>query len=410
VSTIPSDVEPLSALRVRALAALVGALPEAIEVRQSIHRDPRVGGDDGPTISLLRDLLSGSTQLQVLDIADGLLVRSGGAGAAIAIRAEVDALPIQEASGLPWASERPGVAHLCGHDTHTAALVATIRAIESVGAPVPLVAIFQPREEIIPSGAVDILAYPGLNEQDIRAVLGVHVQPVLSQGTTAAAPGAINAAADNFDIIVRGRPAHGAYPHLGRDPILAASAVVQALQQLVSRRVNPINPAVITVGSIAGGTSHNAIPSEVTLQGTIRSYNEDDRQLLHAELRRITEGVAQGYGCEADATVELGEPVLRNDPELAVIVSAALGKSGYESAPALKSCGADDFSFYGERYPSLMIFAGVGDGVPGGPGLHHPGFVPPNETVSDVARIMVVSYFAIAEQMEAAALVTEEKR
>lgn len=400
----------MTALQERALAALVGALPEAVEVRRDIHRDPYVGGEEGPTVALLRKLLSANDRLQILDVADGLLVRAGGSGAAIAIRAEVDALPIQEASGLPWASGRSGVAHLCGHDAHTAALVATIRAIESVGAPVPLVAIFQPREEIIPAGAVDILAYPGLDEQDIRAVVGVHVQPVLSQGTAAAAPGPINAAADNFDIIVRGRPAHGAYPHLGRDPILAASAVVQALQQLVSRRVNPINPAVVTIGSITGGSSHNAIPSEVTLQGTIRSFDEDDRQLLHAELHRIAEAVAQGYGCEADTTLELGEPVLSNDPELAATVSVALEQGGYESASALKSCGADDFSYYCERYPSLMIFAGVGDGVPGGPGLHHPGFVPPDETVGDLARIMVVSYFAIAEQLQTAALATKEKR
>lgn len=407
---MPPEVEPLSSLRERALAALTGAIPEAVEVRRSIHRDPYVGGEEGPTVALLRELLSGSDQLQMLDVADGLLVRLGGAGAAIAIRAEVDALPIQETSGLPWASERPGVAHLCGHDAHTAALLASIRAIESVGAPVPLVAIFQPREEVIPAGAIDILAYPGLDEHDIRAVLGVHVQPVLSQGTAAAAPGAINAAADNFDITLRGRPAHGAYPHLGRDPILAASAVVQALQQLVSRRVNPINPAVVTVGSIAGGTSHNAIPAAVTLKGTIRSFDDDDRALLHTELQRITEAVAHGYGCEANVVVELGEPVLRNDPELAARVSAALEVEGYRSASALKSCGADDFSFYCERYPSLMIFAGVGDGVPGGPGLHHPEFVPPDETVGDLARIMVVSYFAIAEQLKAAAPTTEEKR
>ena len=393
---------PTPKLRDRALAALADVLPEAIELRHRIHRDPHFGGDEAPTVAELSALLvSDSEERSAVEVAGGLLVRSGGRGAAIAIRAELDALPIQESSDYPWASERTGVAHLCGHDTHTAALVATIRAVEAVGAPVPLVAIFQPREEVIPAGAIDMLAYPGLADHDIRAVLGVHVQPVLSRGTVAAAPGPINAAADNFDIVVTGRPAHGAYPHLGRDPILAAAAIVQGLQQLVSRRIDPMRPSVVTVGSIVGGTSHNAIPAEVRIMGTLRSYDEADQQLLHSELATIVEAIGRAHGCDAKAEIELGEPVLRNDEGLAALVSSALTAGGYTPAPALKSCGADDFSFYCERYPSLMMFAGVGDGSPDSPGLHHPSFVPSDETVGELARIMLMSYFAIAEQLDA---------
>ena len=393
---------PTPKLLDRALAALADVLPEAIELRHRIHRDPHFGGDEAPTVAELSALLvSDSEERSAVEVAGGLLVRSGGRGAAIAIRAELDALPIQESSDYPWASERTGVAHLCGHDTHTAALVATIRAVEAVGAPVPLVAIFQPREEVIPAGAIDMLAYPGLADHDIRAVLGVHVQPVLSRGTVAAAPGPINAAADNFDIVVTGRPAHGAYPHLGRDPILAAAAIVQGLQQLVSRRIDPMRPSVVTVGSIVGGTSHNAIPAEVRIMGTLRSYDEADQQLLHSELATIVEAIGRAHGCDAKAEIELGEPVLRNDEGLAALVSSALTAGGYTPAPALKSCGADDFSFYCERYPSLMMFAGVGDGSPDSPGLHHPSFVPSDETVGELARIMLMSYFAIAEQPDA---------
>jgi len=393
---------PTPKLLDRALAALADVLPEAIELRHRIHRDPHFGGDEAPTVAELSALLvSDSEERSAVEVAGGLLVRSGGRGAAIAIRAELDALPIQESSDYPWASERTGVAHLCGHDTHTAALVATIRAVEAVGAPVPLVAIFQPREEVIPAGAIDMLAYPGLADHDIRAVLGVHVQPVLSRGTVAAAPGPINAAADNFDIVVTGRPAHGAYPHLGRDPILAAAAIVQGLQQLVSRRIDPMRPSVVTVGSIVGGTSHNAIPAEVRIMGTLRSYDEADQQLLHSELATIVEAIGRAHGCDAKAEIELGEPVLRNDEGLAALVSSALTAGGYTPAPALKSCGADDFSFYCERYPSLMMFAGVGDGSPDSPGLHHPSFVPSDETVGELARIMLMSYFAIAEQLDA---------
>jgi len=394
----------IAELRERALAALADALPEAIELRHRIHRDPHFGGDEAATVAELSELLvahGGGSVRDSTEVAGGLLVRSGGKGPAIAIRAELDALPIQESSSYPWASERPDVAHLCGHDTHTAALLATIRAVEAVGSPVPLVAIFQPREEVIPAGAIDMLAYPGLADHDIRAVLGVHVQPVLPRGTVAAAPGPINAAADNFDIVVKGRPAHGAYPHLGRDPILAAAAIVQGLQQLVSRRIDPMRPSVVTVGSIAGGSSHNAIPGEVRIMGTLRSYDEADQELLHSELKTITTAIATAHGCEAEVEVELGEPVLRNDEALAALVSTALTTGGYAPAPALKSCGADDFSFYCERYPSLMMFAGVGDGSPDSPGLHHPSFVPSDDTIGELARIMLLSYFAIAEQLDA---------
>jgi len=395
---------PLAELREHALLALVEALPEAVELRHRIHSDPHVGGDEAPTVAELSHLLNvngGDSERSWIEVAGGLLFRSGGQGPSIAIRAELDALPIDESSAYPWASQRPGVAHLCGHDTHTAALLATIRAVESVGSPVPLVAIFQPREEVIPAGAIDVLAYAGLADHDIRAVLGVHVQPVLPRGTVAAAPGPINAAADNFDIVVSGRPAHGAYPHLGRDPILAAAAIVQGLQQLVSRRVDPMRPSVVTVGSIVGGSSHNAIPGEVRIMGTLRSYDETDQELLHSELKTIVSAIGVAHGCEAVAEIELGEPVLRNDEGLAALVSSALTTGGYTPAPALKSCGADDFSFYCERYPSLMMFAGVGDGSPHSPGLHHPSFVPSDDTVGELARIMLLSYFAIAEQLDA---------
>ncbi|MBR22154.1 MAG: N-acyl-L-amino acid amidohydrolase [Leifsonia sp.] len=402
MSGVLTEDTPLVELREQALQALVTALPEAVELRHNIHRDPHVGGDEASTVARLVELLTPvNNERVVLDVAGGLIVRSGAAGGSIAIRAELDALPIQEASDLPWASRRPGVAHLCGHDAHTAALVATIRAIEAVGVPVPFVAIFQPREEVIPAGAIDMIAAPQLADQELRALVGVHVQPVLTLGSASVVPGPINAAADNFEITVRGRAAHGAYPHLGRDPILAAAAIVQALQQLVARRVDPMRPAVVTVGSINGGSSHNAITTEVVLQGTLRSYDGADQEMLHTELRRIAESVATGHGCEALVSLDFGEPVLRNDGELADLVATALTAHGIELAPALRSCGADDFSYYCQHYRSLMIFAGVGDGVPGAPGLHHPGFVPPDETVGELARIMLLSYFAIAEQLYA---------
>lgn len=388
-------------MRVAANAELQRQLPAAIELRHRLHRQPYVGGAEHPTRELLRAALDG---LVLTDVVEGGLVRIGGDGRAVAIRAELDALPIAEASGVEFASERPGCAHLCGHDVHMAALVATVRTLQAVFATdsaaaavaAPLLAVFQPREEVVPPGAVDFIDRPELDRASVIGMVGVHVQPVLPAGAFSAEAGPINASADTFEIVVRGRPAHGAYPHLGRDPIVAAAAVIQALQHLVSRRTDPIQPAVVTVGKIAGGDAHNQVPGEVTMLGTVRAYDESHRAVLHAELRTAAQATAAAYGCTADVDVHIGEPLLDNDPALSARVTAALRSIGLTAAPPWRSCGADDFAYYGTRVPALMVFAGVGDATPGTPGLHHPAFVPDDRAVGDVARIMLASYFSLA--------------
>lgn len=390
-------------LRTRALERLPQHLPKAFQIRHAIHRAPRVGGDEHATREFLKEQVDFDG---VIDIAEGFLARldpTGGAidAPAIGIRAELDALPVQETSDVAWKSERDGAAHLCGHDVHQAALVAVWETLREIGAPFPFVALFQPREEQIPSGAVDVIADPALRAQGMKAFIGVHVQPVLLRGSVSCAPGAINAAADNFEITVHGTPSHGAYPHLSRDPIVAIAGVVQGLQHLVSRRIDPMLPAVVTIGQIEGGDSHNAIPSSATLRGTIRSYNEVERTLLHREIRRVAEGIAAAHDCTAQVDVHLGEPVLHNNAELAMIVADELHADGFRESEALRSCGADDFAYYGEVIPSLMIFAGVGDGDRRSPGLHHPAFAPPDQVVAEVARIMLLSYFAVAADLAA---------
>lgn len=387
--------------RDRALAQLESELPAAVLLRHAVHADPRPGGDEFATTALVVEALDGVGSTH--PVAEGMFVRIDGAGAAnqglpaVGIRAELDGLPIQERSDLPWRSARPGIAHLCGHDVHIAALVAATRTLAAVELPVPLVAVFQPREEVIPSGAQDFTRDTAMREQNVRAMIGVHVQPVIPAGMVSAAAGPVNASADDFEIVITGVPAHGAYPHLGRDPIVAAAAVVQALQHLVSRRIDPMNPSVLTIGKITGGDSHNQVPGTVTLLGTLRSFSEIDRRTLHAAVREVCDGTALAHGCTAAVDIRLGEPVLHNNPELALSVSRALEDDGMLQATPFRSCGADDFAFYGERFPSLMVFAGVGSGH--GPGLHHPDFVPDDSTVRLIARIMVLSYFAAAGEL-----------
>jgi len=384
----------------RALSALRKHLPDAVELRHAIHRVPHVGTHEAPTADLVATALG---RPQAPWVTQGRIIRFGNsAGPSIALRAELDALPIAEETGVPWASEN-GAMHACGHDVHLAALVAATLAIAEVieGDPdaTGLVAILQPREECLPSGALDIVQSSEFKEQDVRAIIGVHVQPALAAGTFSAAPGAVNAAADEFRVQVIGRAGHGAYPHTTCDPVVAAAHVVQALQYLVSRQSDPMSPTVITIGSIHGGEAPNAVPNSVELTGTIRTYSEDERRALHEAVQRTCRATASIHGCQAEVTIGLGEPVLVNDDGLVAAVSPWICSTGLAEARPLRSCGADDFAYFTALVPGVMVFYGVGDGNASGPGLHSPRFLPDDSHVGGIAAVMVSSYFAAHDHL-----------
>lgn len=375
-------------------AALAAELPGAYELRRRIHQRPDLGGHEQPTAALVAQALGVPDAPAVTE---GRLVRIDvGTGQAVGIRAELDALPIVEATGVPWASTN-GAMHACGHDVHLAALVAFARAVRAAGAPRPLLAIVQPREETYPCGAKDMIESPVFAANDVGAVLGVHVQPTLPRGVVAATPGAVNAAADEFRIVVTGRPGHAAYPHLARDPIVAASAVVLALKQLAALRIDPLHPTVLTVGSLHAGTAANAIPGEAVLRGTLRTFAETDRKELHELIGQTADLTARSHGCTAEVELAIGEPVLDNDPALAAAIVPWLLELGIGKDGDLRSCGADDFAYYSTIRPSLMAFVGVGE--PGGPGLHHPRFLPSDAAVADVAHTMLAGYLAACDTL-----------
>jgi amidohydrolase len=385
--------------------ALDGHLPAAVTLRRALHANPRPSGQEADTlIALLEAIgLSGRRTSQ-----GGAVLRIGDPqGAAIALRTELDALPIVEQTGVSWSATGP-VMHACGHDVHMAALYAVSRTLDECGAPVPLVLALQPREEALPSGAKDLLDDPALTEHDIQGFLGVHIQPRIPQGHYSAVPGPVNAAADEIYIEVTGNPGHAAYPHVTADPVVAAAALIGSLQHLVSRRVNPMNPTVLTIGSIAGGSSPNVIAQSVLLTGTLRTFDEADRLRLSILIEDTASGVAAIHGCVASVRVDFGEPVLDNDPALAAAAPAWLEQAGLCEAPPLRSCGADDFSYYCARYPSLMVFVGTGTGSPDEPGLHHPQFLPSDETVGEVARAMLAAYLGAVSLQQKATLSPEE--
>jgi amidohydrolase len=311
------------------------------------------------------------------------------------VRAELDALPIQERTGASFAAEN-GLMHACGHDVHMAALAALFRAVRRSedSLPGPLLALYQPSEETYPSGA-EAIVREKVRLGEIGAVVAAHVHPEVPWGCLSVDPGPVNASCDYLRITVEGVGGHGAYPHRARDPILALSHVVIALQSLVSRRLDPMHPGVFSVGWTRAGSVENVIPELAEAGGTLRALEPQDRGPLREAALEIVETTARAHGCTARVEVTEGEPATVNDDALAATARALLPEAGFELAQPMRSCGSDDFGFYGQLAPALMVFVGL-DGAPGTTHfpLHHPHFLPPPEAVGAVARAQAVTLVA----------------
>ncbi|WP_449281678.1 M20 metallopeptidase family protein [Leucobacter sp.] len=369
-------------------AAVAEELPGALRLRRRLHRAPCISGDEGPTRDLVLQEL-GSPDWDPVAGTGGLVRIGPEDGPAIALRAELDALPIPEETGASFASTN-GAMHACGHDVHIAAAVAVARAAQRVDLPVALLLILQPREEAYPSGARDICESGLLERHGVREVFGAHVHPRVPAGGVAIGEGAVNAAADEFGITVRGVGGHAAYPHHARDPIVAMAAVIGAMQMVVNRRIDPMHPAVLSFGTVNAGSAANVIPSEARARGSIRTMDPDDRAFLHSELAKVASEVAAAHGCSADVAIISGEPVLYNHPEMSRALSRALEDRGVQIVEPMRSCGADDFSYYTERLPGVMMFVGVGR-EEDEPALHTSTFLPREEAVSDIAMAYAIS-------------------
>jgi amidohydrolase len=369
------------------LPALVASeIPAAIALRHRLHADPRLSGDEHDTAEAVCTAI-GLPGERVAKT--GRMLRIGPpTGPAIALRAELDALPLLERSNVTWASRKPAM-HACGHDVHCAALIAVARAARHASLPVGLVVLLQPREEQAPSGALDILADPAFLAERPTAVVGVHVQPQLPRGHVGLSAGPVNAACDIVEITVTGRGGHGAYPHRTDDPVLAMAQIVTGLHHLVSRRIDPLRSAVVTVGEVHAGTAPNIIPETAWASVSVRTLDSADRRPLHEAICATAAAIATGYGCRADIAITELDPTLDNHPGLVTAIRPELTALG-ATPTAFRSCGSDDFAFYTAAMPAVMLFVGTNDGDPGRPGLHHPQFVPPDDIVSDVA----ISYLA----------------
>ncbi len=391
------------------LAAIERELPRAVALRHHLHAQPELAHAEARTTASIAAELPVPGQAAA---GTGLLARvapattatRGAAGAAVAVRAELDGLPVQERTGAAFAATG-GVMHACGHDIHMAALVALTRAAHTLAdaLPAPLLAVFQPSEEAYPSGAQQ-LAVGELAALAPGAIVAAHVQPELPWGSVALDSGAVNASCDAIEITVEGEPSHGAYPHRGRDPILAISQVIVTLHAQLGRRIDPLRPASLTIGVLEGGSAENVIPGRARARGALRAHHPEDRIALRQMVEQVVNAVAGAHGCRGAVELTAGEPALENDASIVTHARALLAGAGLTPAPEWRSCGSDDFAFLGELAPVAMAFVGL-DGAPGFTArpLHHPELLPPDDAVGAVARAQAVLYLAAASSSPGAA-------
>ncbi len=362
-------------------------LAEAVSLRHTLHEAPALGGEETPTARTVVDWM-GIGQGEVVAGTGRLLRLPGSGGSAIAVRAELDGLPLDEATGVAWASTN-GAMHACGHDVHLAGLAAVVRAAAMLDLPRPLAVLLQPREEGVDSGAKDVIDEGRL--AGIEAVVAAHVQPRVETGVIAVTPGPVNAAMDTFRVVVSGHGGHSGYPHTVDDSVLALSAVVVALQQVGARRIDPTAGVACMVNQVRAGSADNVVPSHALCSGTVRTMRPEDRDTAHRVIGEIATSVAAGYGCRAEVTITLGEPVLTNDVGLAVRTGEILTELGHAVDPTFRSFGSDDFAAYCEHVRGLMVFVGTGSERGG---LHDASYLPDDAYVATVADALIAGYCA----------------
>lgn len=349
--------------------------------RRQLHANPELAYQEHATSTFVRERLERMGLRPSPPLAGGTgltcLIEGASDGPTVALRADMDALPIQEAGDVPYASRIPGIAHLCGHDAHTTMLLGAAALLVDRRPPKGHVKLlFQPAEEG-GAGAARMIADGALESPPVGAVFGLHVDPNQDVGRLSATPGPATAASDGIDIVVIGEGGHAARPHQAVDAIAVAAQVVTALQQVVSRHTDPLLPLVVTVGRIEGGFARNVIAPSVRMEGTVRSFDPGLRERLPGLLQRAVSGVTQAFGARHEFAYRHGYPSLRNDPALIPTLATVVAEEVGEGSLGVggPSLGGEDFSFYAERVPGLMARLGVRNEARGivHP-LHHPRF------------------------------------
>ncbi|MFZ4285369.1 M20 aminoacylase family protein [Variovorax sp. HJSM1_2] len=342
--------------------------------RHTIHRQPELGFEEVQTSALVARCLRDWGYAVTTGLAEtGLvatLVFGDGQGPRLGLRAEMDALPIQEATGLPWASEVPGKMHGCGHDGHTTMLLGAAQALaklhgEGVDWNGTLHLIFQPAEELGGAGGAQRMIDEGLFKRfECDAVFAMHNLPGAPAGKFFFREGPFMASSDRVTLTFHGRGGHGAMPHLAADPTVAAAATVMALQSIVARNVDPLASAVLTVGRLQAGVTYNVIPETAELELSVRALTPEVRELLEQRIRAVAFGQAQSFGLQCQVDYEHGYPVLVNtsaETQLALGVAQALFGNAQVTAGAEPLCASEDFAYMLRQRPGSYLFIGNGD-------------------------------------------------
>jgi len=364
-------------LDARVDAAVLRVAPEAVEIRHRLHQNPELGNREEKTAALVAERLRGLG----LEVRTGIahtgvvaMLKGGKPGPFVAVRADMDALPVTEDTPLPFKStvratylgQEVGVAHACGHDIHVAVQLGVAAVLASMKDQVPgtVQFIFQPAEEGPPpgeEGGAQLMLKEGLwREAKPSAIFGLHVNAQSEVGQIKYTPGPSMAAADSFRIVVKGTPAHGARPELAVDPIVVAAQAVMALQTIRSRNLRPLDPAVITVGMIRGGQRQNIIPEEVEMRGTVRTFDGKVQDLVERRMREILDGITRSAGATYVLEYERGYPVLVNHRALTSATLPSLARAVGEKNLVLDEprTGAEDFSYFAGQTPGFFYFLG----------------------------------------------------
>lgn len=344
--------------------------PHLVDLRHRLHQIPELGYEEFKTAGCVREELDDLGIAHVDGVPNAPTATIALIGDAskpcVALRADIDALPITEQTGAAYASTHPGRMHACGHDGHTTTLIGTAAVLKSIERDLPVCVklIWQPAEEggggagrLVEAGVLD-----GRIGPKVSAIFGLHGWPGLKVGVVATKAGELLAATDNFTATFIGRGCHGAFPHMGVDPIVAACEAVLNLQQFVSREMDPADSAVITVGKFNAGTATNVIPDTATIEGTARTLAEPARKKIAASIERRCRGIAAANACELRFRWDEGYPPTINDPAMADYVArvakATVGADRYFNVPR-PSMGGEDFAYYLEKVPGCFFLVGV---------------------------------------------------
>ena len=390
VATSCAVLLPMHSLAADVTTRIDAVMPKVVEWRRDFHQHPELSNQEFRTAKIVADHLRSLGMEVETEVAHTGVVGTlrGGDGPVVALRADMDGLPVTELVDLPFASKargvyqgrEVGVMHACGHDNHVAILMGVAEVLAGMGDDLPgtVKFIFQPAEEGTPDGSVggaELMLIEGAFENPRPdVVFGLHVFP-FPAGTIATRPGGLMASSDRHQITIKGKQTHGAVPWAGVDPIVTASQVVLGLQTIVSRQLDAtLTPSIVTIGRVEGGVRNNIIPESVELEGTIRTFDAETRIDIHKRIRRTATNIAEAAGATADVVIDQGYGVTRNDPNLFRQMSPTLERvAGDRFIEASQTTTAEDFSYFANEVPGLFLFLGV---APDDPTLIYPNHSP----------------------------------